>query len=215
MEPKSQVKHIPEIELPIDVLVAAPWNWKLDEVARRDTFRASLQKNGILYRLVVAQRAEMPESDLWEVCDGNHRLVEYQEFGLKSVFCYSLGRISLAERMRVGQELNGWEFQTDQLKFAQVISTMLQTIPLEELVVTNPLTETEINNIVSVLDFDFSKLPEVQDMAAGGDPVDEHIISFKLSAEQFDFFMKKLNELPGGSTEEKLLNYLGYGRVEE
>ena len=123
---------IPEISIPVSDMLYAEWNWKIDSEPQMLKFAESLKKNGLIYRPVLAQKLEEPDSCLYEVLDGNHRLrvirrVVPDTFVLQ---CYFLGRISLAERMRVAVELNEWKFSSDNIKLAEVFSEILKELPM-------------------------------------------------------------------------------------
>jgi ParB-like chromosome segregation protein Spo0J len=204
----EEIQYIEEQEIPLAELEYAPWNWKKEAEEKRERFRASLKKNGILYRLVVAQREEEPDSDKWEVCDGNHRLREYAELGQEKVKCYPVGRLSKAQRMRIGQELNGWEFETDQLLLAEAVAEMVKQLGIEELAQTSPLEESELTALNELLEFDFSQF----DRPEGEESEDSVIVKIKLefTPEQYEFFKEKSADLAGKTISEKILRLIGY-----
>lgn len=209
----NEISYIEEKQIPITELEYAPWNWKREAADKRERFRASLKKNGIIYRLVVAQRAEEPDSDKWEVCDGNHRLKEYIELGLKDVKCYPVGRLPKAHRMRIGQELNGWEFETDQLLLAEAVAEMVKEIGIEELAATSSLEEQELSALNALLEFDFSQFENRSENEEDQDSSGVIIkVKLEFSPDEYEYFKEKASALAGKTVSEKILRLIGYDK---
>jgi hypothetical protein len=140
--------------MPIEQLMEAPWNYKRDDDEKMGRFRASIEKNGFLYPLVVAAIEEIGVDDgQREVCDGNHRLRALRELGLKTVPVLDMGPKPLAERQRIAIELNEWRFQTDLIALAECFREMGE---LEGLELTSPYDEKELAAIKNLLAFDWA-----------------------------------------------------------
>ena len=143
--------------MPVENLVEAPWNYKMTEPEKMGRFLSSLRRNGFIYPLVVAQRAEEPENDLFEVCDGNHRLQALVTDGsLAEIPVIDLGRLSSEERKRVGVELNEWEFKTNLLDYAAIVQELSATFP--DLPMTFPLDQGDIDGLERLAKLENEKL---------------------------------------------------------
>lgn len=146
-----EIAQVEERSVPLSSLVYAPWNWKHDDPDKQERFTASLRKNGLLYKPVAAQRAEEPDNPQWEVCDGNHRLRSLISLGIDPVKIYPVGRIPLAQRVRLGLELNSWEFDTDFFKLSSRIQDLIQAFPVEDLKATLPYSDADFSSFKTML----------------------------------------------------------------
>jgi hypothetical protein len=110
--------------------------------------------------------------------------------------------------MRIGQELNGWEFETDQLLLAEAVAEMVKQLGVEELAQTSPLEESELTALNELLEFDFSQF----DRPEGEESEDSVIVKIKLefTPEQYEFFKEKSADLAGKTISEKILRLIGY-----
>jgi len=142
-------QHKP-IKVNIGQLMAAEWNYKIDDEYKERKFLQSLKTNGLIYRMVVAQRAETPDDDKYEVCDGNHRLRVLKAAGIKKVEVYNMGRLSLAQRQRLAVELNEWTFEIDHLALSGVLNNIITEFELDDVVLTMPYDKDVLESMVSL-----------------------------------------------------------------
>ena len=139
-------------------LIYAPWNYKIDDDNKQLRFEESVRRNGMAYPLIIAQREEEPESEQWEVVDGNHRLQAFKEtFKPHKVMVHKMGRMSRAERMLLGVGVNEWAFDKDPYKFAQCFKDLLVEYTMDDLMDTMPFEEEELERTLELIDFDYSE----------------------------------------------------------
>jgi len=136
----------------IDNVQSAPWNYKSETELQLDAFKKSIEKNGFLYGMVVAQKQEEPNNDQWEVCDGNHRLMVLRELGAREVPVYKLGRLPRKERMRVAVELNHWRFETDEARLLKCLKSIWKVN--EDVFETLPYSSSKTKEILSMFQHD-------------------------------------------------------------
>jgi len=152
----------------IDNVQLAPWNYKSETELQLDAFKKSIEKNGFLYGMVVAQKQEDPESDKWEVCDGNHRLMILRELGAREVPVYKLGRLSRKERMRIAVELNHWRFENDESRLLECLKSIWKVN--EDVFETLPYSSSKTKEILNMFqhdsdwnNFSFDDIEELQE----------------------------------------------------
>jgi len=156
----------------------ADWNYKDDEIHKMEKFAKSIENNSLTYGLIVAQREETPNDNKWEVCDGNHRLrVLKEHFNLDSIPVYKMGRLSLEERIRISLELNLWSFQTDKVKLSECFET-ISAFGLDDLQETQPYTESQMQAIIDLKDYDFLALLKQKEEGEENEKPEEFTLEF-------------------------------------
>ena len=142
----------------------APWNFKADatdpELVTR--FKASLERG--VTPLQVAQREE--ERDVYEVCDGNHRLDALREMGVLRILAFNHGLKTIAERKELGLRYNGEWFFPEAVPLAECLRDVIEAT--EELVIpTLSYDEPELDRLLAVLNIDLTPLPDNDDLLGG------------------------------------------------
>ncbi len=132
------------IELPLDQLRQAPWNPnRMDEhvMAR---LRESIKSYGLVENLVVRQMG-----DIYEVLSGNQRLMVLRDLGLKAVPCV-IADLDDAHARLLAQALNHIQGQDDLGLRAELVRTILETIPEKEIAAFLPETVEGLKSLASV-----------------------------------------------------------------
>lgn len=155
-EIRKQVKELLElgfIVLPIKKLVKADWNYKEEDEFLSDKLANNIKRNGQVENLIVR---ELP-TGFYEVINGNHRLDTFKELGWTKVVCKNEGAISVAQAQRIAIETNETKFKTDPLKLAKLIKEISAEIPVDELKLSMPYSEEDLNNMGKLLNFDWGQ----------------------------------------------------------
>lgn len=152
MAPKSTDK-LPEgfIEVPIEKLVPADWNYKTEKPELVEKLKNNLKRNGQIENILIREL----KTGFYEVVNGNHRYVALKDLEWKSVICFNLGEISDSKAKRIAIETNETKFSADPLKLAALIADILQDFPVEDISSTMPYSEEEIENFKNVSDFNW------------------------------------------------------------
>jgi hypothetical protein len=137
------------IELAIDELVAAEWNYKTNEPALTEKLKSNIKRNGMIQNLIV--RRIQPHG--FEVVNGNHRLDVLKSLKIKKVMCFDLGEVSDAFAYKLAITTNETKFESDKKKLAEVIRDLNQEFGIDDLVKTLPYSSQDIENMQAALDF--------------------------------------------------------------
>lgn len=161
------------LNLPVASLVKADWNYKTDDAEKAAKLKSNIERNGQLENIIVR---ELPD-DLYEVVNGNHRLSAFQDIGTPTVVCYNLGPISIAKAKRVAIETNETRFETDSIKLAELLKSLVEgpdaEFEIAELATSLPYTEVDIEDRIKLLSFDWSQFKEHAPEEKENDPKKE------------------------------------------
>lgn len=155
MSKASDVTILEISYLPITALEEAQWNPKEENDPEKfDRFVSSL-KRGVT-PIHVCRRAEDPQSDIAEVCDGNHRFRGLKRLGVKAVPVFDHGRKTLAERKEINLRYDGWEFASNMVSLAECLQEVTSNLP--DFVMASPFSELETHQLLATLNFDVEVL---------------------------------------------------------
>lgn len=145
-------------DIPIEQLIPADWNYKdplsLDE---RERLRASIVEDGSSG--VHAVRF-LPDRNVWEMMDGNHRLEELIELGFKVVRCEDFGAITKAQAISIAHRRNSEWAPTDYTKLSRLINDeILPTMSLESLAKIFPEDAKRLPELIALGNFNWESLP--------------------------------------------------------
>lgn len=156
------------VEVPVDRLRKAPWNYKDGDEFKAAQLAANLQRNGQLLNLIVRHTPD----GLFEVIDGNHRLDAVLLNKWSTVICYDLGEISERQAKRIAIEINETRFPTNLIGIAKVIEDLKAEFSLEDMLSTFPYKREELEAFGEMVRFDWNspehRFPnETKDMPDG------------------------------------------------
>lgn len=153
------------VEIPIEKLVKANWNYKNDDVELKEKLKANIKRNGQIENLIVREL----ETGFFEIVNGNHRYDALFELKTKSVMCYNLGSISLQQAQRIAIETNETRFTSDTDK----LSALLNEINIE----------FEYEDLLSTLPYDAD---EFKELLEGGSDIDLNFVATEDDFEEAD-----------------------------
>jgi hypothetical protein len=151
------MKDFPTIQVKVDSIELAPWNYKMEDEVIARKLATGMQKNGYVTKIAIAQRAEEPDSEKYEVIDGNHRVMAFKNIGVEEVQATFVGRLSKAMRQRIGIELNELRFANDSIKFAQTMTDLIKDFSIDDLESTMPYSRKEIETFGELMNYDWGK----------------------------------------------------------
>tara|TARA_R110000868_G_scaffold93644_1_gene259108 strand:- start:186 stop:809 length:624 start_codon:yes stop_codon:yes gene_type:complete len=141
------------ITLPVAQLVEAEWNYKVQNAFVQGKLVENIRRNGQLETIIVRPIAK----DVFEVVNGNHRLAAFRTLATESVVVCNVGPITDAAARRMAIETNETRFERDDLQFAARLNEIMQEFPTDQLLVTMPYTEEELQSALSVQTFDWEE----------------------------------------------------------
>ena len=133
-------------ELNISQLVRADWNYKNDSPALAEKLANNIRRNGQVENIIVREL----DTGLFEVVNGNHRLDVLRSLKFEKVFCYNLGRVSLAQAKRVAVETNETKFDTNNDIFEDVMREIVEVDGIDDILKTMPFSEDELNELLHI-----------------------------------------------------------------
>ena len=140
-------------KISINQLVKAEWNYKIEDEELSEKLLNNIKTHGQVENIIVRK---LP-TGFFEVVNGNHRYEAMKKLGAEEVFCYDLGQISDSIAKRIAIETNETKFKSDQLKLAELIIDITKDFKMEDLTVTMPYSEIEIEAFQKLPTFDFSQ----------------------------------------------------------
>ena len=143
-------------ELNISQLVRADWNYKNDSPALAEKLANNIRRNGQVENIIVREL----DTGLFEVVNGNHRLDVLRSLKFEKVFCYNLGRVSLAQAKRVAVETNETKFDNDIDKLETILVEISNEFGLDDMLTTMPLGEDYIKGLIDESEVDVSSFFE-------------------------------------------------------
>jgi len=141
------------IEIPIDKLVKADWNYKKEHETTKEKLKENIKRNGQIENILVRQLG----TGFYEVVNGNHRFDVLKELNFETAVCYDLGKISQPMAMRVAIETNETKFDTDHILLAERIKEITEEFDVSDLALTLPYDEKELQSYNELLDFDWDQ----------------------------------------------------------
>jgi len=137
------------IEVPIDKLVKADWNYKTEDDKKQEKLKENIKRNGQIENILIREL----DTGYYEVVNGNHRLSVLKELKFEKVYTYNLGKINQSQAIRIAIETNETKFETDTIELAERIKEISNEF--DDLDLTLPYTEQELENFRTLSDFNW------------------------------------------------------------
>ncbi|MCK4501232.1 ParB N-terminal domain-containing protein, partial [Candidatus Babeliales bacterium] len=161
------------VEIPVDKLVHADWNYKkTDDKASlelMEKLKKNIAKNDQIENLLIR---EAKAEGYFEVVNGNHRLTALEALNKKSAVCFNLGKITQAHAERIAVETNETKFAADPLKLAELMVNIQKEFSVEDLIETMPMSADEIENYTKLVEFDWEQYNEESNIDNNPDDTD-------------------------------------------
>jgi ParB family chromosome partitioning protein len=133
------------VELPIEKILAAPWNANSMDDRMIQRLRESISRYGLLQPLVVRPISKSQ----YEVLSGNQRLRVLKENHLTRVPCIIVN-LNDAEAMLLAQALNGIHGEDDLAMKGAMLNRILTSIPKEKVLSLLPETAVSLSALSSI-----------------------------------------------------------------
>ena len=141
------------IEIPIEKLIKADWNYKMDNDELKEKLKKNIMRNGQIENIIVREL----DTGYFEIVNGNHRFDALSELEFKKIVAYNLGEISLPHAQRIAVETNETRFATDNDKLSALLKEINLEFDIDDLRDTIPFDTEELSNL---LDLDLSEAPQ-------------------------------------------------------
>lgn len=177
------------IQIPIEKLLKADWNYKTDGTEEQIKRLAESIKHDESAGVPAVREMD---NGFYEVIDGNHRLDGIKLLGWKTVSCENFGKISKAEAVLIARRRNFSWFDDDIIKYAKLLKDdVLLEYNFEELTAFMPETAEQLKDLVEMLDFDMA---EYSKDGSAPQKQEKYEIKVKVDKGTFD----KWNAIKGG-----------------
>lgn len=133
------------------LLVKADWNYKKEDKEKAVALKNNIKRSGQVENIIVRE----VKGGRLEVVNGNHRYDVFKELKFTQVYVFNMGKVSQPAAERLAVETNETRFETDMVRFAEVIKRISLEYPLDELANTLPLTKIEMSELIQSIDFDW------------------------------------------------------------
>ena len=134
--------------MPITSLVKADWNYKMNDNLLSEKLANNIKRNGQIENIIIREL----DTGFFEVVNGNHRLDVLKSIGYLDVHCFNLGSISESQAKRIAVETNETRFESDIKLLSETITSILEEFSLDEIEITMPFTEDEINQMLGKIE---------------------------------------------------------------
>lgn len=132
------------VDLPTRQLVPAPWNPNSMDAAMLDWLKASIRSYGLVVPLVVRRIGKV-----CEVLSGNQRLTVVAGLGFKSLPCIIVDLDDAHARL-LAQALNHLRGEDDLGLRAELLRTVLEHLPQEDVLAVLPETADSLQQLASL-----------------------------------------------------------------
>lgn len=132
--------------IPLDRLVKADWNYKLDDPVIAEKLAANIKRNGQIENILV----RLLDTGFYEIVNGNHRYDAMVMLEMPEAMCFNLGTISDAQARRIAVETNETRFSSDLGMLGIVLSEIVEEFTPEELLTTMPYTMPEMTDLIKI-----------------------------------------------------------------
>lgn len=141
------------LEISIEKLVPANWNYKTDDERLLQKLINNINKNGQIENIIVRELSD----GKYEVVNGNHRFKALQRLGIGKAYCYNLGSVSEIRAKEIAITTNETRFRSDEYKLSEIIKELSENNNIEDLSFTMPFSEQELSEMCNISDVDWEQ----------------------------------------------------------
>lgn len=140
------------MDIDIEELKKAPWNYRKDDAERALKLEENIRRNGLVVNIIVR---ECETGGGFEIINGNHRFDALKRLGAKKAHAFCCGKMTTRAAKRLAVETNEAYFESDIVRYAELVKDILEEFPVEEFLKTVPHTLEQLQNLGTLLDFDW------------------------------------------------------------
>tara|TARA_R100000734_G_scaffold19098_2_gene18077 strand:+ start:333 stop:986 length:654 start_codon:yes stop_codon:yes gene_type:complete len=193
------------LDIDVNQLVKADWNYKEDDKELSKKLKKNIEEEGIIQNLIVRELG-----DKYEVVNGNHRLDVMNDLGITKVHVYNYGKISKNKAMEVAIKTNETAFKTNALKLGETFSELTKEYDIDYLADSLPFKKQEITNMIELLEFDWTKFDDDDELDLEEPDPFNHTIKLKVTKEVYENWInlkKRMFEINGYDNDSKVIEF--------
>lgn len=130
--------------IPIEKLVKAGWNYKVDNQELSEKLENNIKRNGQIENVIIREL----DTGFFEVVNGNHRLDVLSRLGFQEVYCYNLGNITESQAKRIAVETNETKFTGKIDELAAIMKEL--SVEFDDIDLTMPFSQEEMDEMLNV-----------------------------------------------------------------
>tara|TARA_R100000664_G_C2720663_1_gene114269 strand:+ start:76 stop:723 length:648 start_codon:yes stop_codon:yes gene_type:complete len=191
------------IEIPVEKLVKADWNYKTEDPEKQEKLKENIKRNGQIENIIIREL----KTGFFEVVNGNHRLSVLKTLNIEKAYSYNLGKISQAQAMRIAIETNETKFETDSIVLAERIKEI--SAVFDDLELTMPYSKQELENFKTLTDFDWNQY-DTEQIDTLSDTEFNKTITLKITDETYKRWLElkdRMKNINGYSNESKVFEF--------
>jgi hypothetical protein len=187
----KKLKFADKIELiNIDEVYPNRWNPNVLDEFYSGRLQKSITKHGFIDPITVRVRSEGG----YEVIDGEQRLKQMQDMKETQIAVINLGELSDAKAQELTLQLRN-RGEEDSIRLAGLITELSESIGIDELKADLPFPETDIDNLLALLDHDWDQYDSTDEEESENDKwVD---MKFRIPVDVVDIIESELDRLMG------------------
>jgi len=168
------------VDVPIDKLDEAEWNYKNNDSDMLIKLANNLKRNKQLETIIIRDKG----GDRYEVVNGNHRLKAFRMIEWdKTIHAFNMGIIADTQAKRIAVEVNETRFTSNNDSLAKVIADIAVDFSIEDMTITMPFTEENFIGFIEINDRDEEE-----------EPVKKKNVEFKVDDSHITFQIKVSKE---------------------
>lgn len=174
------IKKMPIVELPIESLVPAEWNYKQEgDPEQIEKLKSSVEFDSSM-GVPAVREIEVDGQKKFEVIDGNHRLTVARQLDMKTLTCENFGAISDAKAVTVAMRRNHKWFDDDLLKLGKLMSDIvIPEISIESLDQFMPNSHLEMEALANIGKGSWEHIDHTKPSGGGGGASSENSEGFE------------------------------------
>lgn len=143
--PENEIYDYKNFKLfPLELLVKADWNYKVEDAAQSKKLNENLKRNGQTETIHV----RLLHTGYYEIVNGNHRYDEMAALGRQTVIAYDHGTITKEQAIQRCLETNERWFDSDSKQLGNLMKQLTDATDISNLLETMPHTEVEIKHLL-------------------------------------------------------------------
>lgn len=185
------------LKVKVSVIAPDPENYKQMTPGEFVKLVESIRRHGFIEPLVVREKPNKKAGTAYETINGAHRLQAAKDLELPEIPCVNVGKVTEEEAYEIGVILNELHGSPDQVRLADRLRRISETMPFEKLAAVMPYSRGELQMYLDSVDFNWSNLSgeDQRPPPEPGETPDEKRLVFKFTTKRADKLLAILEQI--------------------